>query len=90
MATHAWPAGARVHVRAGVHTGRPTLTDAGYVGLAVHAVNRIGNAAEGGQIFVSAATRNALAPDWSDATLRLIGPRTLRGVREPMTLYEVE
>jgi class 3 adenylate cyclase len=86
---HAWPAGSEVQVRAGVHTGRPTLTDAGYVGLAVHAVNRIANAAEGRQILVSAGTRNGLPHERADALLRLIGPRALRGVREPITLYEV-
>jgi class 3 adenylate cyclase len=88
MAAHAWPSRAAVRVRAGLHTGRPTLTDTGYVGLAVHAVNRISNEAEGGQILVSAATRTSLdAP--LDATFRLVGPRALRGVREPVILYEV-
>jgi class 3 adenylate cyclase len=89
LAEHAWPGGRPVQVRAGVHTGRPTLTDAGYVGLAVHAVNRICNVAEGGQVLASAATRNALDDPDSDTALRLIGPRALRGVREPVTLYEV-
>ena len=89
LGAHAWPAQTRVQVRAGVHTGRPTLTDAGYVGLAVHAVNRICNDAAGGQILVSAATRNALSAPEVVATLRLLGPRALRGVREPMVLYEV-
>ncbi len=34
----AWPDGVEVRVRAGIHSGRPTLTDSGYVGLAVHTV----------------------------------------------------
>ncbi len=89
LATHAWPAGAAVMVRVGVHTGRPTLTDAGYVGLAVHAVNRICNTADGGRILMSAATLSALGEDPMEATFQPLGPRALRGVREPMTLYEV-
>ena len=89
LAAHAWPDETRVLVRAGVHTGRPTLTDAGYVGLAVHAVNRICKVAEGGQILVSAATRNALTAPDGNVALQLIGPRALRGVREPVVLYEV-
>jgi class 3 adenylate cyclase len=97
LASHAWPGDSKVTVRAGLHTGRPTLTDAGYVGLAVHAVNRICNVAEGGQILVSGTTRSALgdAPDAPDATgatsvtFRLVGSRALRGVRDPVTLYEV-
>lgn len=90
LATHPWPGGnAAVKVRAGLHTGRPTLTDAGYVGLAVHAVNRICNSADGGQILLSASTMKALGGEPVEASFRLIGPRALRGVREPVTLYEV-
>src|SRR4249919_576295 len=37
VGSRAWPDRARVRVRIGIHTGRPTLTDSGYVGLAVHA-----------------------------------------------------
>ncbi|HEX2193699.1 MAG TPA: adenylate/guanylate cyclase domain-containing protein [Candidatus Limnocylindria bacterium] len=90
LAAHEWPRGARVTVRAGVHTGRPTLTDAGYVGLAVHSVNRICNEAEGGQILISGATMAALEPDAAtQAAFQSLGSRHLRGVREPVTLYEV-
>src|SRR5947208_16323117 len=44
-------------VRVGIHSGRPTLTDLGYIGLAVHTTARVCSAAHGGQIVVSAATR---------------------------------
>jgi class 3 adenylate cyclase len=36
-------------VRAGIHSGRPTLTDTGYVGLSVHTVARLCSVAHGGQ-----------------------------------------
>src|SRR5206468_10002814 len=40
-----WPQNAEVLVRIGMHTGRPTLTDTGYVGIAVHiAAREIGRA----------------------------------------------
>ena len=39
--SRSWPAGAKVRLRIGIHTGRPTLTDGGYVGLAVHTAARI-------------------------------------------------
>src|SRR4030095_13667024 len=32
--SRSWPGGAKVRLRIGIHTGRPTLTDGGYVGLA--------------------------------------------------------
>src|SRR5262245_28234002 len=34
IGSRSWPAGAEVRLRIGIHTGRPTLTDGGYVGLA--------------------------------------------------------
>jgi class 3 adenylate cyclase len=73
----------------GVHSGRPTLTDAGYVGLAVHAVNRIANLADGGAILVSAATLAAVGQDPMEASLEPMGAHSLRGVREPVTLFRV-
>src|SRR5438309_2399832 len=51
---------AEVRVRVGIHSGRPTLTDLGYIGLAVHTTARVCSAAHGGQIVVSAATRVAI------------------------------
>jgi class 3 adenylate cyclase len=56
-----------VRVRIGIHSGRPTLTEVGYVGLAVHTVARLCAAAHGGQIIVSGTTRAAVraaGPHW--------------------------
>src|SRR5215469_17549030 len=41
LANHAFPEGAAVRVRMGLHTGEPTLTAEGYVGLDVHRAARI-------------------------------------------------
>ncbi|HEY6567294.1 MAG TPA: adenylate/guanylate cyclase domain-containing protein, partial [Actinomycetota bacterium] len=60
MASQGWPDGLDVRVRAGVHGGRPTLTDAGYVGLSVHTVSRVCTAAHGGQIIVTKTTKSAI------------------------------
>ena len=60
MRASAWPGGVDVRLRIGVHRGRPTLTDTGYVGLSVHAAARICYAAHGGQIVVSSAVRSAV------------------------------
>jgi hypothetical protein len=35
VGSRAWPDGASARVRIGIHTGRPTLTDSGYVGLSL-------------------------------------------------------
>ncbi len=40
LASHPWPEGAAVRVRMGLHTGEPSLTSEGYVGLDVHRAAR--------------------------------------------------
>ncbi|HTD47986.1 MAG TPA: adenylate/guanylate cyclase domain-containing protein, partial [bacterium] len=55
-----WPDRLDVRVRIGIHSGRPTLTDVGYIGLAVHTAARICAAAHGGQIVVSGETKEAV------------------------------
>jgi class 3 adenylate cyclase len=60
LAAREWTDGLEVRIRIGVHSGQPTLTETGYIGLAVHTTARICAAAHGGQIVVSAATRTAI------------------------------
>jgi class 3 adenylate cyclase len=91
MSASAWPDGADVRVRIGVHRGRPTLTDTGYVGLSVHTAARICFAAHGGQIVVSSAVRSAVLESLADGvTLRSLGTWRFQGLREPEDLYQVE
>jgi class 3 adenylate cyclase len=87
----AWADDVEVKIRIGIHSGRPTLTDTGYVGLAVHAVARICSAAHGGQILLSAAARDAMGRTRPAGTrFRSLGSHRLRGLREPQTLFQVE
>jgi class 3 adenylate cyclase len=86
-----WPDGVDVRVRAGIHSGRPTLTDSGYVGLAVHTVARISSAAHGGQILLSAAARNAVGRSRPPGIrFRGLGSHRFRGLREPQPVFQVE
>ena len=86
-----WPEGVSVRVRAGVHGGRPTLTDAGYVGLAVHTVARVCSAANGGQILVSSKTKAAVSDSLPPGVrLRSRGRFHLQGLAQDETLFEVE
>ena len=87
----AWPAGVLVKVRIGIHSGRPTLTDTGYVGLVVHTAARICSAAHGGQILLSTAARNAMresAP--KGVRFRSLGAHRFRGLRKRQTIFQVE
>jgi class 3 adenylate cyclase len=86
-----WPDHADVRLRIGLHSGRPTLTNAGYVGLAVHTVARICSAAHGGQILLSATTRDAVIRSRpAGARFRSLGSHRLRGLRDPVTIYQAE
>jgi class 3 adenylate cyclase len=66
-----------VRVRTGIHGGRPTLTDTGYVGLSVHTVARVASVAHGGQVVVSGQTASSLA-EGSLRTGRLVSLGTYR------------
>lgn len=84
----AWPRGASVRMRIGLHAGRPTLADQSYVGLAVHAAARIMAAGHGGQILLSeAAVRSLGDPPPAEFTLRELGIHHLRGLSAEM-LYQ--
>jgi class 3 adenylate cyclase len=87
---HAWADGINLRVRIGIHTGRPTLSATGYVGLAVHTVARVCSSAHGGQIVISSAARDALGQSLSeDITLKSLGTWRLHGLRESVELLQV-
>jgi class 3 adenylate cyclase len=91
MRASAWPDDMVVLLRLGLHTGSPTLTDTGYVGLAVNTVARICFAAHGGQILVSRAVREAMEGlPAVDAGFRDLGLHPLHGLPTPEALFQVE
>jgi class 3 adenylate cyclase len=91
MHAAAWPDGLDVRLRIGMHRGRPALTDAGYVGLAVHAAARICFAAHGGQIVVSSAVRAAVIATLAEGvSLRSLGAWRFQGLPEPVDLFQVD
>ena len=84
-----WPQDATVRMRVGIHVGRPTLTEHGYVGLAIHGAARIMAAAHGSQILLSEATVRAIGESLpAGITLRPMGVHQLRGVTNE-ALYQV-
>jgi len=91
LAERTWVDGVDVRVRIGIHSGRPTLTDAGYIGLAVHTTARVCGAAHGGQIVVSAATRAAIgASATRGIRFRSLGRARLSGLPDPEMLFQVQ
>ena len=86
-----WPDGLECRVRVGIHSGRPNLTDSGYVGLPVHAAARVSSAAHGGQIVVSDEAKRAIdgaVP--AGIRLRSLGRHRLRGLTRPEALFQIE
>ncbi len=95
LGTRAWTDnladGLEVRVRVGIHSGRPTLTDVGYIGLAVHTAARVCSAAHGGQILVSGATRAAVGASASTGIrFRSLGRHRLPGLPDVEMLFQVQ
>ena len=91
LANHPWPEGAAVRVRMGLHTGEPTLTSEGYVGLDVHRTARIMSAGHGGQVLLSQATCNLVEQDLpDDVSLRDLGEYRLKDLGRPRHLFQLD
>ena len=91
VAARAWPGGAQVRIRIGLHAGRPTLTDTGYIGLAIHTAARICFASHGGQILLSGAVREAVAgAEPAGIRFKDLGMHQFHGLPAPEALFQVE
>ncbi len=78
-------AGGPVRVRMGVHTGEPTVTSDGYVGLDVHLASRIATAGHGGQILLSQSTRDLAGRD----DLHDLGEHRLKDLSASVRIYQL-
>jgi YVTN family beta-propeller protein len=90
LADHAWPQGKQLRVRMGIHTGEPAVGGERYVGMGVHRAARIAAAGHGGQVLVSATTRELLRDDpLPDVSLRDLGEHQLKDMDEPERIYQL-
>jgi class 3 adenylate cyclase len=90
-AAHAWPDGADVRVRMGLHTGEPALGEEGYHGLDVVRAARLCGAGSGGSVLLSETTRalvGAALPE--GVSVHPVGEKRLKGIDEPERVYELE
>jgi class 3 adenylate cyclase len=91
LGNRVWPGDLAVRVRVGIHTGRPTLTDVGYIGLAVHTTARVCSAAHGGQIIVSGEARAAVGKSAPvGIRFRNLGRHRLPGLPDAETLFQIQ
>jgi predicted ATPase/class 3 adenylate cyclase len=90
LAAHDWSPGPPVRVRMGLHTGEGTLGGDDYVGIDVHRAARIADAAHGGQVIVSDATRGLVQHALpAGASLRDLGEHHLRGLADTARLHQL-
>ncbi len=91
LAQHAWPGGVQVRVRMGLHTGEPIVAPTGYVGMDVHRAARVAAAGHGGQVLLSQTTRDLIYQDLPPGVaLRALGEHTLKDIRAPQALYQLD
>jgi len=91
LSGRAWPDDLECRVRVGIHSGRPSLTDTGYVGLSVHTAARVCSSAHGGQIVVSGEAKRGMDGSLSAGIgLRSLGRHRMRGLTQPVALFQVD
>jgi class 3 adenylate cyclase len=85
-----WIEGLDVRVRIGIHSGYPTSTDDNYIGMDVNTTSRITAVGHGGQVVASANTREGVkASSANGVSFKSLGTYKLRGLPEPVPLYQV-
>jgi len=90
LASHDWPNGAAVALRIGLHTGEPTRTAEGYVGLDVHHAARIMSVGLGGQVLLSQTTHELVKHTLPEGvSLRDLGEHRLKDLQLPSHLYQL-
>ena len=86
----AWPAGAEVRVRMGLHTGEPRRGVDRYVGIGVHRAARIGVAGHGGQVLLSSTTKELAEEDLpAGVSIIDLGERRLKDLDQPQHVYQL-
>jgi predicted ATPase/class 3 adenylate cyclase len=90
LAAQTWPGGLTMWVRMGLHTGRPTLSTTGYLGLDVHRAARIAAAGHGGQVLLSRDTASLVRRNLPQSvSLRDLGSHRLKDLEHPERIYQL-
>ncbi|MDT4918987.1 MAG: hypothetical protein QOH89_3687, partial [Pseudonocardiales bacterium] len=86
-----WPSGLRLVVRFGLHTGEAGRRGADYFGPTLNLAARLRGQADGGQVFVSAATAAVVSGHLpAGCSLVNLGPHRLRGLSAPEKIHALE
>jgi len=91
LAGEAWPAGAALRVRIGLHTGEAHVRDGNYVDHAlINRCARVKAAAHGGQVLLTNTTRGLVEGRLGgEFGLKRLGEFRLRDLAEPELIYQL-
>jgi predicted ATPase/class 3 adenylate cyclase len=78
-------AGGPIHLRIGLHTGTPLVTDEGYVGDDVHFAARVAASGHGGQVVLSRVTRDLVEA----LPLTDLGEHRLKDIEGPVSIFQL-
>jgi predicted ATPase/class 3 adenylate cyclase len=73
-----------IHVRMGLHTGRPHLSEEGYVGPDVHMAARIAASGHGGQVLLSKEMRQLVDLEVTD-----LGEHRVKDFDQPVWIFQL-
>jgi predicted ATPase/class 3 adenylate cyclase len=91
LASEAWPNGAVIRVRMGLHTGEGRPGGEDYVGLDVNRAARVAAAGHGGQALLSGTTATLIAPSLPPGVeLRDHGLHRLKDLPAPEHLWQLD
>ncbi len=86
-----WPAETPIHVRMGMHSGYAEVSAGDYMGPPLNHVARLMAAGHGGQILLSASTRQMLAEALpKDVSLLDLGEHRLKDIGRTEHIYQVQ
>ena len=74
-----------IHLRIGLHTGTPLVTDEGYVGGDVHLAARVGASGHGGQVVLSRATSDLV----DGFPLTDLGEHRLKDIPAAVSIFQL-
>jgi predicted ATPase/class 3 adenylate cyclase len=90
LVAHTWPGAAALRVRMGLHSGTPTLSGGGYVGIDVHRAARLCSAGHGGQVLISESTRELVLDSLpTDVSLLDLGQHRLKDLQHAEQIYQL-
>jgi predicted ATPase/class 3 adenylate cyclase len=90
LAAHDWAHGSPLRARMGLHTGEGVLGGENYLGMDVNRAARIANAAHGGQVLVSDATRALVEHALPEgASFQDLGQHRLKDIVHPERLHQL-